>query len=208
MRSWSPHPNASSKRPKPKVVCEDILDTHRCTRRARETTRTRRTLQRKRKGGCSDTSVGKCSMGLVSLSPIGSCWNHPVVLHPWQTQSPKGYLDLSSYLCHLRLPSLAHLVWIPISSSVIPAPLVAYHGARHGNSSRFLIIAIRHLGSKVLEKNKRECMRKWGQGSELKCRTHHPIMGQTDIMRLLMGCAKLDNNITCQIVLPKCITRI
>lgn len=40
-------------------------------------------------------------------------------------------------------------------------PRVAHHGARHGHSSSgFLIIAVRHLGSKVLERDKSQCLRK------------------------------------------------
>ena len=45
-----PCPNPPSQRPKPKVMYKDILDTHRCTRGARKTTRTRRTLRKKKKG--------------------------------------------------------------------------------------------------------------------------------------------------------------
>lgn len=41
-----PHPHPPFKRPKPRVVYDDILDTYRCARGTRETTRTRRTLQK------------------------------------------------------------------------------------------------------------------------------------------------------------------
>lgn len=54
-----PHPNPPSQSPKPKVAYEDILDTHRCTRGARQTTRTRRTLRKKKKGRPSEHFCGK-----------------------------------------------------------------------------------------------------------------------------------------------------
>lgn len=53
------------------------------------------------------------------------------------SEVPVVILTLLGYLCHPPMPSLAHLVWIPISSSSVISllPLVAHHGTGHGNSS-------------------------------------------------------------------------
>lgn len=45
-------------------------------------------------------------------------------------------------------------------------------------------------------------MRKWGRDSGVERQETAPIMGQTDIVCLLMGRLKQDN-IPCEIVLPK-----
>lgn len=81
------------------------------------------TKGKKKERGHSDTSVGKCNVSVVLLSPSGSCWDHPVVLHPLWTSGSNGRLDLLSYLYHPHMPPLAHPVWIPTgSSSVLSAP--------------------------------------------------------------------------------------
>lgn len=108
------------------------LDTYRCARGARETTRTRRTLQ-KEKRGRHVISVGESCVGEVCFY----CGNHSCPASSLGLKFQKWPFTSQSSL-HLPLagPSWAFLFWIP-APFPLPSllPLVAHHGARHGNSS-------------------------------------------------------------------------
>ena len=84
------------------------------------------------------------------------------------------------------MPSLAHPVRIPhLLFFYHQRPqLVTHHGAGHGNSCWLLIIAIRQLGSKVLEERAHE---KAGSRQCVERRKLSPVLGQTDTSCPLMG---------------------